>query len=234
MRAYCVDAKPLAATKKKLKMNHKIVLFLTIAIFFLSCESERNSKENSSQNIGEKSVDKNTSEAINYGPTKKSDETIERLTEKEEVVTKTQHIFKSNRILEKDTVVESFAEIEEVEMEPPLNNEKYLPNGIIEKDSTIWIMATMEKYYKIFVYETPSIKAKKLFLFSVFTKDVEGNPSNCTYGSFYDTSGMDRLKITLKYTSDTLNFMKLAIFQDEIFKDFSYVEKKWLEFDNKE
>ncbi len=135
--------------------------------------------------------------------------------------------------LEENTV-EAIEEVEEIEEEEPaLIRDKYL-HGIIEKDSTVFLMATMRKSYRLFGYEAPTTKSKKLFLFSVFTDDVEGNPFDCDYGSFYETSGMERIGMTLKYTSDTLGFRKLMMIRNNLINDFAYVEKKWLEFEHDE
>lgn len=134
----------------------------------------------------------------------------------------------------KENTVEAIEEVEEIEEEEPaLIRDKYL-HGIIEQDSTVFLMATMRKNYSLFGYETPSTKSKKLFLFSVFTDEVEGNPSNCDYGSFYDSSEMERIGMTLKYTSDTLGFRKLMMIRNNLINDFAYVEKKWLEFESDE
>ena len=92
-------------------------------------------------------------------------------------------------------------------------------------------MANINKEYKIFGYDSPSTLANKLFLFSVSTRDVEGNPYNCKYGSFYESYGLEETGISLKYVSDTLHFRKLKLVKDNSISEFCYIEKEWLKLD---
>lgn len=104
--------------------------------------------------------------------------------------------------------------------------------GMITQDSTISLISNIIKDHRIFGYEAPSIQSKKLFLLSVFTNEVKGNPFNCPYGSYYETLGMTQEGITLKYISDTLDFKRIAIIRHGSIKDYSYVQEKWLSKQN--
>jgi hypothetical protein len=67
-----------------------------------------------------------------------------------------------------------------------------------------------------------------MILISVLTKDVESNPYNCKYGSYYHTQSMDDL--ILKYLSTENKFMKIAVLKKGILVDTVYMEEKWFEF----
>ena len=99
----------------------------------------------------------------------------------------------------------------------------------IEKDSIIWIPQGINREYKIFGYKEQNILSQKLILISVFTKDVENNPCDCKYGSYYHTQSMDDLR--LKYLATENEFMGIAILKKGKILDTVYMEKKWFEFD---
>ncbi len=152
----------------------------------------------------------------------------------------TQEKSEMNQIETSDVPIETASE--NIEQENESKNEIELVSidfenttkGIIEKDSTIWLMANIRKDHRMFGYEEASVESRKLFLLSVFTDEVEGNPFNCQYGSYYQTHGMDEAGILLKYISDTLDFRKLAIIKKGSIENYSYVEDKWLEFEKDE
>jgi len=98
----------------------------------------------------------------------------------------------------------------------------------IEKDSTIWIPQNINSEIRIFGFQSKDILSKKMILISVFTKDVENNPYDCKYGSYYHTQSMDDL--VLKYLSTENQFMKIAILKKGTLIDTVYMEKKWFEF----
>nr|WP_246124494.1 MULTISPECIES: lysozyme inhibitor LprI family protein [Bizionia] len=104
----------------------------------------------------------------------------------------------------------------------------YYSKAYIEKDSTIWIPQNINSEIKIFGYQEKDSLSKKLILISVFTKDVEDNPYNCKYGSYYHTQSMNNIK--LKYLSTENEFMKIAILKKGTLIDTVYMEKKWFEF----
>jgi uncharacterized protein YecT (DUF1311 family) len=98
----------------------------------------------------------------------------------------------------------------------------------IEQDSIIWIHQNMNSEHRIFGYENKNILSKKLILISVFTKDVQNNPFNCKYGSYYHTQSMNDLK--LKYLDVVNDFTKIAILKKEEIIDTVYMESKWFRF----
>lgn len=94
-------------------------------------------------------------------------------------------------------------------------------------DSTIHLTSNIRQDHRIFGYAQPDVRSERLLLLSVFTDDVENNPFGCKFGSYYDTSGMD--KLTLKYLSTNNNFVKAAITDQNNQTSMIYFEKKWIE-----
>jgi hypothetical protein len=99
---------------------------------------------------------------------------------------------------------------------------------ISKKDSTMSLYSSMQKECRIFGYDKPSKNSKKMILISIWTFDVKGNPSNCKYGSYYDTNSMD--DIELKYIGKDNSFVKAALLKNTIKISTIYIEKKWVEF----
>ncbi len=110
--------------------------------------------------------------------------------------------------------------------EPDLTDNK---QAFIEKDKTIWVPQDINGDYKIFGYKKPNTDSEKLILISVFTNDVEDNPYNCKYGSYYDTQFMDDLKI--KYLESINEFIKVEIIKNDQIIDTAYMIKKWFHFE---
>jgi len=104
----------------------------------------------------------------------------------------------------------------------------YYSKAYVEKDNTIWIPQNMKSEHRIFGYKNENVLSEKLILVSVFTKDVENNPFNCKYGSYYHTQSMNDL--VLKYLEKGKDFMKVAIIKNGKIIDKVYMEKKWFEF----
>ena len=107
-------------------------------------------------------------------------------------------------------------------------DKNYYSKAYIEKDSTIWIPQNINSEIKIFGFKSKDSLSKKMILISVLTKDVESNPYNCKYGSYYHTQSMDDL--ILKYLSTENQFMKIAVLKKGILVDTVYMEEKWFEF----
>ncbi|WP_375238091.1 lysozyme inhibitor LprI family protein [Aurantibacter sp.] len=99
----------------------------------------------------------------------------------------------------------------------------------IEKDSTIWIPENIHSELKIFGYQDKNIESKKMILISVFTNDVENNPYNCEYGSYYHTQSMS--DIVLKYLSTQEVFMEVAVLKKGKLLGKVYMDKKWFVFE---
>jgi len=100
---------------------------------------------------------------------------------------------------------------------------------ISKNDSIVRLYSNIRLDHRIFGYEKPDLGAKKKILFSVFTFDVEDNPCNCAFGSFYETSSMKG--ITMKYIGKEKSFVKVAVLKNNIKLGDVYFEKKWVEFE---
>ena len=129
----------------------------------------------------------------------------------------------------KDSILET---IEKENSKIIEQDEEYVNKAFIEKnDSLIWLTVNMKRDHRIFGFEKPDVKSKRMILLSIFTKDVENNPFNCPYGAFYGTNEMKNT--TLKFKENIGDFAKIEI-QKENLKEVVYFEKKWLEFEQDE
>lgn len=108
-------------------------------------------------------------------------------------------------------------------------NSQRLKATVSKTDSTIDLTANMRFDHRIFGYSRPDTGSKKMILLSVFTNDVEGNPYNCTYGSYYQTSGMKNMK--LKFISKNGGFIKAAIIKKDSRTAIIYILNKWIAFE---
>ena len=116
------------------------------------------------------------------------------------------------------------------------NNESVIASGdninkayVSLQDSSIEMRASMRLDHRIFGYAKPDTKSERPLLLAVFTNDVENNPFGCKLGSYYDTGGMENIK--LKYV-DTLGTFVKAVAIDKLNKATTlYFEKKWIMFE---
>lgn len=106
---------------------------------------------------------------------------------------------------------------------------EYMQKAHIGKDSSISMTANMKKDHRIFGYKESDIHSEKVILLSIFTNEVEHNPFDCRYGSYYDTNGMR--DIQLKYASTENDFLKIEILKKGKIIDEVYMLKKWFEFE---
>lgn len=100
---------------------------------------------------------------------------------------------------------------------------------VTKQDSIVRLYSNIRHDHRIFGYEKADLKSRKKILFSVFTFDVEGNPCNCVFGSFYETSSMKG--ITMKYVGKKKSFVKVELHEGKTKLGTVYFEKKWVEFD---
>jgi hypothetical protein len=100
---------------------------------------------------------------------------------------------------------------------------------ISRKDSSIYLRADIHLDHRIFGYAKPDSKSERLILFSIFTNDVEKNPFGCKLGSYYDTGGIQNIK--LKYIVTVGNFIKAVAIDSSNNFTILYFEKKWVEFE---
>lgn len=100
---------------------------------------------------------------------------------------------------------------------------------VLRQDSSIDLRANIRLDHRIFGYANPDIKSARLLLFSVFTNDVEKNPFGCKLGSYYDTGGMQNIK--LKYLETVGNFIKAVAIDSSNNFTTLYFERKWVAFE---
>ena len=110
------------------------------------------------------------------------------------------------------------------------NSYSQILKAVVSKsDSIISITANIRRDYRIFGYKKPDTSSKKMILFSVFTNDVENNLFKCPYGSYYQTSSMQNMKI--KFLNKKGLFIKAAIIKDNATSEIIYFLKKWIDFE---
>lgn len=79
----------------------------------------------------------------------------------------------------------------------------------ISDKGQVHLYSNIRYEHRMFGYAKPDTKSKRLILFSVYTNDVEGNPFNCPFGSYYETAGME--KILLTYLKTTGRFAEMNL-----------------------
>ncbi|RZK57302.1 MAG: hypothetical protein EOO87_03320 [Pedobacter sp.] len=118
----------------------------------------------------------------------------------------------------------------EVVNEEPISKD-FIQRAVISKsDSTVNVYQNIRADYRIFGYKSPDTNSKKLLLFSVFTNDVEGNPHNCAYGSYYYSGAMDNMR--LKFVKKVGDFVEVALLKDNQSVSPMFLHHKWVEFDD--
>lgn len=109
------------------------------------------------------------------------------------------------------------------------NDQEPLGKAQISKaDSSFWIGGQKDDKYKIFGYAAPDLKSNKLILFSVFTKDIAGNPNNCLLGAYYNTLQLENEQI--KYVGDAKNDFVKTLFSNSTRSTEVYFKKSQIEF----
>ncbi len=108
---------------------------------------------------------------------------------------------------------------------------------VYRRDGAMWITGNIRMDYRIVGYAQPDTTSKKMILLSVFTKEVEGNPLGCPYGSYYDCRGVNDNGLDLKYVGDAGEFINANIIESNSLsgsvsiKGVVYIEKKWVDFE---
>jgi hypothetical protein len=141
----------------------------------------------------------------------------------------------SNKILKRKSAAKkiNLDSITWVKENPNWENKLFTDNEFINKievsknDSIMSLYSSMRLEHRIFGYEKPNTNSKKNILLSVWTFDVEGNPSNCKYGSYYELRYSDVWQ--LKYVGEDQFFVKAEILKLGNKLDTIYIEKKWVE-----
>lgn len=116
----------------------------------------------------------------------------------------------------------------EIQLEPL--NKDALNKIWINSDSILQLNSEIRKDHRIFGFLRPDTTSRKLILFSVFTNEVENNPFQCQYGSYYSIENFIQ-KFTLKYENEEGNFFKAEITDSLGHRENIYFEKKWLELE---
>lgn len=96
-------------------------------------------------------------------------------------------------------------------------------------DSIIYLTANMKMDHRIFGYARPDTTSQRLILLSIFTNDVENNPFQCTLGAYYDTAGMENIK--LKFQAEEGNFIHALALENNQKSTPVYFEKKWISYE---
>jgi len=120
-------------------------------------------------------------------------------------------------------------QIEPLKEEPI--SEDFIQKAVISRsDSAVNVYQNIRADYRIFGYKSPDTNSKKLLLFSVFTNDVQGNPHNCAYGSYYYSGAMDDMR--LKFVKKVGDFVEVALLKDNQPVTQMFLHHKWVEFDD--
>jgi hypothetical protein len=109
-----------------------------------------------------------------------------------------------------------------------IDKQNILKADISKNDSSFSVFGSISKDYRIFGYQKPDTNAKRLILFSVFTRDVENNPYHCEYGAYYQTSSMNNSEI--KFKSVIGSFVKTELYINGLKTADLFFEKKWVNF----
>jgi hypothetical protein len=79
---------------------------------------------------------------------------------------------------------------------------------VSEDDSTMLLTANIQYPHRIYGYEKPDTNSMIIILFSLYTKDVDGNPYGCRLGSYYQTGSDYPL---LKYKGTSKGFVESEV-----------------------
>jgi len=109
-----------------------------------------------------------------------------------------------------------------------IDEQNLLKAEVSRRDSSFSVFENIRRDYRIFGYQRPDTNSKRMILFSVFTRDVDQNPYDCPYGSFYQSSSMENSEI--KYQSVVGPFVATELYVDGRKVADLYFEKKWIEF----
>ncbi len=112
-----------------------------------------------------------------------------------------------------------------------LANLLFCQNKAIIDKSTKDFRCTMDNgEYRIFGYDTMSIKGNKTVCISSFTSDVEGNPNKCSLGAYYSTFDIPNEGKIIYITSQN-HFVKLKYVEPKKADVIFYIEEKMVEFE---
>jgi hypothetical protein len=95
-------------------------------------------------------------------------------------------------------------------------------------DSILFIAGSIQADYRVIGFANPDTCSKRLIVFSVFTRDVDGNPYGCQYGSYYSTQSID--SVLIKYTGKVKGFIQASVIVNGLKKTSVYFESRWIRF----
>jgi hypothetical protein len=95
-------------------------------------------------------------------------------------------------------------------------------------DSILSISGSIQADYRVIGFANPDTCSKRLIVFSVFTRDVDGNPYGCQYGSYYSTQSID--SVLIKYTAKVKGFIQASVIVNGLKKTSVYFESRWIRF----
>lgn len=81
----------------------------------------------------------------------------------------------------------------------------------VTRTGSVFLFSNIRKSHRLFGYGKPNVKSEKLILFSVFTNDVENNPFQCKFGSYYESSAMKSKGLQLKFIKFQGDFAEMEI-----------------------
>ena len=112
-------------------------------------------------------------------------------------------------------------------------SEEFFQKAIIDlNDSSFTVYQNIRADYRIFGYQKPDTNARKMILFSVFTSDVENNPYNCSFGSYYYSGALQDTKI--KYIKNQGSFVETHLIKkNSALPTPIYFLKDWVEFEER-
>lgn len=112
-------------------------------------------------------------------------------------------------------------------------SEEFFQKAIIDlSDSSLTVYQNIRADYRIFGYQKPDTNSRKMIFFSVFTPDVEGNPYNCPYGSYYYSGAMQDTQI--KYIKNSGAFVEAHLIKENnILPTPIYILKDWVTFEER-
>ncbi|RZL34336.1 MAG: hypothetical protein EOO96_10145 [Pedobacter sp.] len=112
-------------------------------------------------------------------------------------------------------------------------SEEFFQKAIIDlSDSSLTVYQNIRADYRIFGYQLPDTNSRKMIFFSVFTPDVENNPYNCPYGSYYYSGAMQDTQI--KYIKNSGAFVKTHLIKDKnTLLATIYFLKDWIQFEER-
>lgn len=88
------------------------------------------------------------------------------------------------------------------------------------------LVSHMTSRHRILCYDSPSLTANPILLYSIYTSDVQNNPFGFEFGAYYDEIGPDSKMYFLGFDGD---FVKAEYIDKAGKEHIVYFERHWLE-----